>query len=104
VEIAENGASLYLIIPVQNLFTPIGLLNKLICNDGIVKVWNLEKEMKVTLREGGIFAFLSEGKPVKATANGELVLIHQDPVNEQLFTIDCRDVEGEVFLEIKKVY
>jgi raffinose synthase len=104
IEIAENVASLFLIIPVQKQFTPIGLLNKLICNDGIVRVWNLEKEMKVILREGGVFAFLSEGNPVKATVNGELVLIHQDPINEQLFTIDCSDVEGEVFLEIKKVY
>ncbi|MEH7745377.1 Sip1-related alpha-galactosidase [Neobacillus drentensis] len=104
IEIGENGASLYLIIPVQKQFTPIGLLNKLICNDGIVKVWNMEKELKVTLREGGVFAFLSEGKPVKAMVNGELVLIHQDPKNEHLFTIDCQDVEGEVLLEIKKVY
>ena len=102
IELAENGASLYLIIPNDESVKPIGLLNKLICHDAIENVWNDEKEMKVMLKEGGVFALLSEREPVRATVNGETVLIQQDPVNKQLFTIDCHDVQGNVLVEIEK--
>ncbi|MGZ4161533.1 MAG: hypothetical protein ACXVNF_12180, partial [Neobacillus sp.] len=104
IKLAENGVSLYLITPFQDSVTPIGLLNKLICNDGIETIWDMEKEMNVTLKEGGIFAFLSEREPLKATVNGELVLIQQDSLNPQLFTIDCNDAQGEVLVEIEKAH
>ncbi|MGG3468193.1 Sip1-related alpha-galactosidase [Neobacillus pocheonensis] len=102
IELAENGVTLYVIIPIQDSITPIGLLNKLICNDGIVNVRNTEREVRVTLKEGGVFALLSECQLLKASVNGIEVQVQQDSANKELFTIDCNHLHGEVLVEIKK--
>ncbi|WP_223591772.1 Sip1-related alpha-galactosidase [Neobacillus bataviensis] len=102
IELAENGVSLYVIIPIQDSITPIGLLNKLICNDGIENVWSTGKDMKVILKEGGVFALLSENPLLKASVNGKEVQVQKDSANKQLYTIDCNDLQGEVLVEIAK--
>ncbi|WHX99769.1 Sip1-related alpha-galactosidase [Neobacillus sp. DY30] len=101
IDLAENESSIYLLIPVTDSITPIGLINKFICNHGIINRWNTESGLKLTLKEGGVFAFLSKGQPLKATVNGEVVPIVTDSVNQHIYTIDCQAVDGEVLLEIE---
>ena len=101
IELAENGSSVYLLIPVKDCITPIGLINKFICNHGIENSWCTETGLKLTLKEGGVFAFLSERQPLKATVNGEEVPIEVDAVNQSMYSIDCQNIEGEVLLEVE---
>ena len=104
IELAENGVSLYLIIPIQEAATPIGLLNKLICQDGVVKVWNNENSIKFIVKEGGDFGWVSESEPRRVTVNGKEVMVLQDPANKQLYTINCSNIQGEVLIEIEQAH
>ncbi|MDQ0972560.1 raffinose synthase [Neobacillus niacini] len=101
VSLGENGVSLYLILPIGQSITAIGLSNKLIGTDAISNKWNTEKGIKVTLKEGGVFAFLSDAEPIKAFVNGNQVMVEKDAQNKQVYIIDCQDASGEVLLEIE---
>ncbi|HSU79631.1 MAG TPA: Sip1-related alpha-galactosidase [Candidatus Angelobacter sp.] len=101
IELPEDEVALHLIIPIQDTVTPIGLTNKLICQHCLLHTWPHEKGLKVMIKEGGVFAFMSESRPQKVTVNGQVAAIQQDDVNEAIYTIDCSDLSGEVLLEIE---
>src|SRR5690606_28995370 len=68
VELGENDVSLFAMVPLEPLFTPVGLMDKLVPTDAVLGLWRKERGAAVSLREGGRFGFWCESKPVKVLA------------------------------------
>lgn len=98
-QLAEGQCALYLLIPVRNKITPIGLIDKYISTDAVVKVGSTGQATTVLLKEGGAFAFVSSEKPDSVLVGG--VPAGAAAAGESLYVVDCGDGSGEITVEIR---
>lgn len=99
--LGKNEVSLTLIFPIQDVITPIGLVNKLISNDSILQMWKKNNGLSVLLKEGGLFSFRSEFNEITVTANGIELKVIKDTQNDQIYTVDCGDICDNVLVDIQ---
>jgi len=72
VELPRLGYKLYYIVPVKNGFAPLGLTEKYAAPATVIGQHSGDKEIEVTLYEGGLFKAYSERKPVTILLNGQV--------------------------------
>ncbi|NUK30251.1 alpha-galactosidase [Parageobacillus sp. VR-IP] len=94
----EEDVALFIICPLDGEIIPLGLLNKYLTTKTILEKIIMDKKMIVRLAEGGQFGFVAFREPKIAAVNGQQALISRQ--GEALFTIDCSDQEGEVWIEL----
>lgn len=94
----EQQCTLYLIIPLNDCHTPIGLIDKYISPATIIARHTSNGHAVVALREGGLFAWVSQQAPTVARVNGKSCTII--PGNE-FYMVDCTNRSGPVWIEIE---
>lgn len=97
VTLDANQCALYLFAPVVGPCTPLGLVDKYIAPAAIADWRSVAERTLVLLLDGGIFAWAAERKATRVLVNGERVTPGQ---GDGFFFVDCRDIEGLVWIEI----
>jgi raffinose synthase len=97
-QLAVGQCELYLLIPRQLVVTPIGLLDKYVSSDAIVKQWTKSNSTFVQLKEGGRFGFISESVPVTVYMDGVSVAFSK--IGEVCYEVQCLASNAEVTIEI----
>jgi hypothetical protein len=97
----ENDYFLYLFLPLQEQVTPIGLINKYMSAHALRECTSIGKQSRVSLVEGGCFAFYKEEAPRYIQVNGidrteELVVEEHG-----LYRIDLSDCTDETTIIIE---
>lgn len=100
VELGENDVSLFAMVPLEPLFTPVGLMDKLVPTDAVLGLWRKERGAAVSLREGGRFGFWCESKPVKVLANGQRLEVRTTDC-PGFYWIDTGCIPGEILVEME---
>ncbi len=93
IELGKEEAQLFMIIPLVDEITPLGLLKKYLSPKTILSTYMLNDKTVVHLTEGGEFGFISLSKPEKALVNGEEVAINKQ--SEGFYSIECSMENGE---------
>jgi hypothetical protein len=89
----QDDCKLYIIAPLQNGYSPLGLIDKYISPRSISN----RIGMNVMLREGGLFAFFCKYEVQDVFVNGEKRPIER---KENLYIVDCNDSKGNVWISI----
>ncbi|WP_077623213.1 Sip1-related alpha-galactosidase [Sediminibacillus massiliensis] len=98
ISLNEREDALYFIVPQNNPIQPIGLLNKFVSPASFAVQYRTKDKIAVSLREGGLFSFISEEVPGKVTVNGEEVPVDRLDDNGSVYSIDCSDVQDTASL------
>jgi hypothetical protein len=98
VALPDGQCALYLLLPVTGWCTPIGLLDKYISPATILCQQVAGDKTTVVLREGGLFAWVSDRQPTSVRVNGESVAPHP---GDGLYTVECGERRGLVWVEIE---
>lgn len=97
---SDNGYALILFIPVEDMITPIGLINKYISTHAIYSSITENMKKIITLKEGGIFAFHSESRPICVSVNG-IDLTDKLVKEDNFYIIDLSEYKDEVSIHIE---
>ncbi|WP_158289570.1 Sip1-related alpha-galactosidase [Paenibacillus flagellatus] len=100
VQLEPKGTALYSLVPLRHELEPIGLIGKLVPAHGVERIRREADRVFVRLKEGGLFAFVSEREPARALSNGRPVGMTADSGRAGVYTMDCGDAEGPVDVEI----
>jgi hypothetical protein len=99
-QLTEKDYALVLFLPKLSEVTPIGLINKYMSAHAITSTQTEGKETRITLREGGEFAFYKAEAPTQITVNGSVRT--KDLVSHQgYYSIDLSEFTNEVIVIIK---
>lgn len=94
VRLARFEAALFLIVPVAEPFTAIGLTDKLVATDAVVGVERSDCSVRVRLKDSGIFSFVSERKPTAAFVGGIRAAVEPGDEGVGLYSIVCPEQTG----------
>ncbi len=97
VRLEENQCALYLFVPVTGPCIPLGLIDKYISPAAIADWRTTAERTFVLLLDGGVFAWVAEGKPAQVLVNGERVT---PSTGDGFFYVDCRGADDLVWIEI----
>ncbi|MGG1555778.1 Sip1-related alpha-galactosidase [Paenibacillus ferrarius] len=97
-ELGAEACKLFLLAPVQDGVTPIGLADKFASPHAIMKQMRYGHADIIRLREGGRFVFYSESAPDQVFVNEEER--EYAALGDGLYELDCRDLLGEVVVKV----
>ncbi|WP_170862729.1 Sip1-related alpha-galactosidase [Gracilibacillus kekensis] len=94
----DNEVKLFILVPIENEFASVGLLNKYISPATLKNQFDYGEKKIIILKGGdGVYGFYSTTKPKEVLADGKSVPISQQ---EALYTVKIEPSESEVLLEI----
>ncbi|GAA3413064.1 Sip1-related alpha-galactosidase [Paenibacillus hodogayensis] len=82
-------AALFLIVPATRPFTAIGLTDKLVASDAVLETEHGGSAVKVLLKDGGVFSFVSERKPTQAFVDELPAAVEEADGEVGLYTVVC---------------
>lgn len=82
-------AALYLIVPADGSFTAIGLTDKLVAIDAVIKVEERGAYTIVRLKDRGTFTFVSQRRPLRACVDGVPAAVTVADEETGLYRIVC---------------
>jgi len=92
IKVAPLEAELFVVVPITGSFTAIGLADKLAASDAVMDICGEIDSVKVRLKDGGMFMFVSERKPAKVDVADERMGVYR---------IDCPACTGETLADIR---
>ena len=100
IEIGRMGQKLFIIVPVEDDITPIGLLDKYNSPATILSVENSAGKCLITLLQGGIFGAFCRKIPLKVFVNQREIEEERIIWDKGLLRIDANDSKDPVKIEI----
>ena len=97
VSLEPDSCALYAIVPLGDPLTPIGLADKYVAPAALVDWLTTKGRATFVLLDGGLFAWVAENAPEEVRVNGEIVAAVQ---GNGIFTVDCSEIQGTVWVEI----
>ncbi|MFK7694362.1 Sip1-related alpha-galactosidase [Paenibacillus sp. HJGM_3] len=103
VRLASKETKLFLMVPDTGDFTAIGLMDKLVACHAVLEVRQSNGTVKVRLRDGGVFLFVSVRQPIRASIDRKRVSVEKldDGTVNNVYRIDCSAKRGETCITIK---
>ncbi|WP_158560313.1 Sip1-related alpha-galactosidase [Paenibacillus contaminans] len=101
IKVAPLEAELFVVVPISGSFTAIGLAYKLAASDAVMDICGEIDSVKVRLKDGGMFMFVSERKPVQAYVNGKPAKVEAADEPMGVYLIDCSGCTGETLADIR---
>jgi hypothetical protein len=98
VSLADGQCALYVVVPAAGRHTPLGLIDKYISPATIAEQRTAGNKTTVTLKEGGLFAWVSSVLPAAAQVNGEPTA---PETGAGIYTLDCSRLREEVRIEVE---
>jgi hypothetical protein len=100
-ELTDGGVALFIIVPADEVFRPVGLMDKYIPPAAIEQTWSSGRRYYVRLREGGLFGFVSDRPPAGARVNGEAAPVEAMDAAAGLYAVDGSKAEAEMVVEVE---
>ena len=96
----KGGYELVLFIPIKDMITPIGLIDKYMSPHAVDSIKTVDDKLIICVKEGGIFAFYSK-KPPKYIFANDIEMTEKLVAEEGFYSIDLCGFKEKVYIAIE---